>query len=142
LIRSWSWPIPLSLPEGAISAWPRRFSGYYLQMLCAVLDHYGVERNVPFKDIPAHVQEVLLYGSGKEKIAMEFQMARRKHSRNQPFEGVIPNLARRFHETSSYRVRYDMEKYMSIRPCSLCQGARLKSHQPGGSRGRRNPFMS
>jgi excinuclease ABC subunit A len=116
-----------SLPEGAITAWPRRFSGYYLQMLCAVLDHYGVERNVPFKDIPAEVQKVLLNGSGKEKIAMEFKMARRKHSRNRPFEGVIPNLARRFHETGSYRVRYDMEKYMSIRPCSLCEGARLKS---------------
>jgi excinuclease ABC subunit A len=116
-----------SLPEGAITAWPRRFSGYYLQMLCAVLDHYGVERNVPFKDIPADVQKVLLYGSGKEKIPVEFKMAHRKHSRNRPFEGVIPNLARRFHETSSYRVRYDMEKYMSIRPCSLCEGARLKA---------------
>ncbi len=116
-----------SLAEGAITAWPRRFSGYYLQMLCAVLDHYGVERNVSFKDIPADVQKVLLYGSGKEKIPVEFKMARRKHSRNQPFEGVIPNLARRFHETSSYRVRYDMEKYMSIRPCSLCEGARLKA---------------
>jgi len=116
-----------SLPDGAITAWPRRFSGYYLQMLCAVLDHYGVERNVPFKDIPVNVQKVLLYGSGKEKIAMEFKMARRKYSRNRPFEGVIPNLARRFHETSSYRVRYDMEKYMSIRPCSLCEGARLKA---------------
>ena len=95
----------LSLPGGAISAWPRRFSGYYLQMLCAVLDHYGVERNMHFKDIPADVQRVLLYGSGKEKIAMEFKMARRTHSRNQPFEGVIPNLTRRFHETASYRVR-------------------------------------
>ena len=116
-----------AIPEGAISAWPRRFSGYYLQMLCAVLDHYGVERNRPFKDIPADVQNVLLYGSGREKIAMEFKMARRTHSRNQPFEGVIPNLARRFHETGSYRVRYDMEKYMSIRPCSLCRGARLKA---------------
>ncbi len=70
---------------------------------------------------------MLLYGSGKEKIAMEFKMARRTHSRNQPFEGVIPNLTRRYRETNSYHVRYEIEKFMSIRPCSLCGGARLKS---------------
>jgi len=116
----------LSLPDGAISAWPRRFSGYYQQMLCAVLDHYGVQKNLPFKDIPDDIQGVLLYGSGKEKIPFEFQMAHRKHSRNRPFEGVIPNLSRRYRETNSYRVRYEIEKYMSIRPCAVCQGARLK----------------
>ena len=117
----------LSLPEGAITAWPKRFAGYYQQMLSAVLDHYGIETTRPFKDIPANIQGVILYGSGREKIPFEFQTARRKHSRNRPFEGVIPNLERRYRETNSYRVRYDIEKYMSIRPCAICQGARLKS---------------
>lgn len=117
----------LSLQDGAITAWPRRFSGYYQQMLCAVLDHYGIERNLSFKDIQANIQEVILYGSGREKIPFEFQTARRKHSRNRPFEGVIPNLERRYRETHSYRVRYEIEKFMSIRPCTLCQGARLKA---------------
>ena len=116
----------LALPDGAITAWPRRFTGYYQQMLCAVLDHYGIIRTLPFKDIPSDIQAVLLYGSGREKILFEFQTARQKHSRNRPFEGVIPNLERRYRETHSYRVRYDMEKFMSIRPCGICQGARLK----------------
>jgi len=116
-----------TLPGGAITAWPKRFSGYYLQILSAVLDHYGIDRNQPFKDIPAEIQEVILHGSGREKIPFEFKTARRKHSRNRPFEGVIPNLERRYRETNSYRVRYDIEKYMSIRPCAICQGARLKA---------------
>ncbi len=118
--------VDLALPDGAITAWPRRFTGYYQQMLSAVLDHYGIERDRPFKDIPADIQEVILHGSGREKIPFEFQTARRKHSRNRPFEGVIPNLERRYRETNSYRVRYEIEKFMSIRPCSICQGARLK----------------
>ena len=117
----------LSLPNGAITAWPKRFAGYYQQMLSAVLDHYGIERTRPFKDIQADIQGVILYGSGREKIPFEFQTARRKHSRNRPFEGVIPNLERRYRETNSYRVRYDIEKFMSIRPCPTCQGARLKA---------------
>ncbi len=117
----------LSLPHGAISAWPRRFSGYYQQMLCGVLDHYGVERDRLFRSIPEEVQEVLLYGSGSEKIPFEFKMANRKYSRNRPFEGVIPNLSRRYRETGSYRMRYEIEKFMSIRPCPVCHGARLKA---------------
>ena len=117
----------LSLPDGAITAWPRRFIGYYQQMLCAVLDHYGIERDLAFKDMPSDIQEVLLHGSGREKIPFEFQTVRRKHSRNRPFEGVIPNLERRYRETNSYRVRYEIEKFTSIRPCAICQGARLKA---------------
>ena len=116
----------LSLPDGAITAWPRRFSGYYQQMLSAVLDHYGIATDAPFKEMPADIQQVILYGSGREKIPFEFQTARRKHSRNRPFEGVIPNLERRYRETNSYRVRYEIEKFMSIGPCVVCRGARLK----------------
>jgi excinuclease ABC subunit A len=116
----------LSLADGAITAWPKRFAGYYQQMLSAVLDHYGIERDRPFQDIPVDIREVILYGSGREKIPFEFKTARRKHSRNRPFEGVITNLERRYRETNSYRVRYEIEKFMSIRSCALCQGARLK----------------
>ena len=75
---------------------------------------------------PIKISSALLYGSGKERIPFEFQMAHRKYSRNRPFEGVISNLSRRYRETNSYRVRYEIEKYMSIRPCDACQGARLK----------------
>ena len=116
-----------SLPDGAISAWPSRHSGYYQQMLCAVLEHYGIERDRAFRHMPAEVQQALLYGSGGEKIPFNFKMAHGRHSRNRPFEGVIPNLTRRYRETNSYHVRYEIEKFMSIGPCSLCGGARLKS---------------
>ena len=116
----------LSLPDGAITAWPKRFAGYYQQMLSAVLEHYGIEKHKPFKDMSTDIQDVILYGSGREKIPFEFKTARRKHSRNRPFEGVIPNLERRYRETNSYRVRYEIEKFMSIGPCVGCQGARLK----------------
>ena len=116
----------LSLPDGAISAWPKRHSGYYQQMLCAVLEHYGIERTLAFREIPDEIRQVLLYGSGREKIPFRFKMAHGRHSRNRPFEGVIPNLERRYRETNSYHVRYEIEKFMSIRPCSRCGGARLK----------------
>ncbi len=117
----------LSLSDGAIAAWPKRHTGYYQQMLCSVLDHYGIERGLPFRNIPSEIRQVLLYGSGGEKISFNFQTAHGKQSRNRPFEGVIPNLERRYRETNSYHVRYEIEKFMSIRSCSLCGGARLKS---------------
>ena len=116
----------LSISDGAISAWSRRFSGYYQQMLGSVLDHYGIERSCIFREIPSEIQEIILYGSGDESIPFHFHMKRSRHSRNKPFEGVIPNLERRYRETGSYRVRYQIEKFMSIRTCPVCRGARLR----------------
>jgi len=116
----------LSLREGAIAPWVNRHSVHFQQMLESLCQHYGVSMHTPFKALPQNIQDVFLNGSGLEEIPFSFEREDRRYSYNRPFEGVIPNLDRRYHETESYPVRYDIEAYMSIRPCPACQGARLK----------------
>ncbi|MFH1242336.1 MAG: excinuclease ABC subunit UvrA [Pseudomonadota bacterium] len=116
----------LSLREGAIAPWANRHSIYFQQMLDSLCRHYGVDVYSPFRVLPREIQEAFLYGSGKEEIAFYFEKDDRRYSYVRPFEGVIPNLERRYHETESYQVRYEIEDYMSIRPCPSCEGARLK----------------
>ncbi len=116
----------LSLREGAIAPWANRHSVYFQQMLDSLCRHYGVDVYSPFRGLPREVQEAFLYGSGKEEISFYFEKDDRRYSYVRPFEGVIPNLERRYHGTGSYQVRYEIEDYMSIRPCPSCEGARLK----------------
>ena len=116
----------LSLMEGALAPWGKRTSGYYHQMLAAVCRHTQVDLFTPFKDHPKKVQEVFLYGSGKEEITFDLSGDTHRHSFRRPFEGVIPNLERRYRETESYQVREDIDQYLSMRPCPACNGARLK----------------
>jgi len=116
----------LSLKEGALAPWGKRTSGYYHQMLVAVCRHNHVDVYTPFRDIPKKVQEVFLYGSGKEEITFDLEGENHRHSFRRPFEGIIPNLERRYRETESYQVREDIDKYLSMRPCPACNGARLK----------------
>ncbi len=115
----------LPLREGALAPWGKRQSPYFRQMLEAVCRHYGADPFTPFKDLPAGVKEVFLYGSGPENIRFRFEAENRKHLYERPFEGIIPNLERRYRETESENIREDLEKYMSIRPCPECKGARL-----------------
>jgi len=117
----------LSLREGAIVPWSNRHSVYFQQMLDSLCKHYGIDVYRPFRELPKEVQEEFLYGSGKEEIKFYFERDDRRHFYSRPFEGIIPNLERRYHETNSYQIREEIEKYMSIRSCSACGGARLKS---------------
>jgi len=116
----------LSLREGAVVPWEHRSSVYFQQMLEALTAHYRFDLYTPFKDLPPRVKEVLLYGSGKEVIRFYFERDGRKYFYEKPFEGVIPNLDRRYRETDSSMIREELERFMNVRPCPTCKGARLK----------------
>ena len=116
----------LSLRDGAIVPWAKRHSVYFQQMLDSLCDHYKINVYAPFRNLPKEIQDEFLYGSGKNEISFYFERNDRRYSYKRPFEGVIPNLERRYHETDSYRLREDVEQYMSIRSCPKCGGARLK----------------
>ncbi|PRR76235.1 excinuclease ABC subunit UvrA [Neomoorella humiferrea] len=116
----------LTLREGAIVPWSRGNNGY-LQILECLAEHYGFDLDVPVRELkPEHLQ-VILYGSGQERI--KFRYTNRFGDRRvyeAPFEGIIPNLERRYQETQSEWSRAEIEGYMSQRPCPACRGARLK----------------
>ncbi len=115
----------LSLPGGAIKGWDRR-NAYYFQMLKSIAAHYQFELDTPFQQLPEKVRDVLLYGSGNEEIEFEYLRERnRSVIRAHPFEGVIPNLQRRYLETDSIMVREELAKYQSHKPCPACEGTRL-----------------
>jgi excinuclease ABC subunit A len=116
----------LSLKEGAIAPWANRHSIYLQQMLESLCRHFGADMYVPFEHLPRSFQEVLIYGSGEEEVKFSFEREDRRHHYRRPFEGVIPQLERRYRETESYQVREEIENYMAIRPCPACGGARLK----------------
>lgn len=117
----------LSLKEHAIAPWEPTSSQYYPQLLEAVCNHYGIDMNIPVKDIPKNLFEKVLYGSGGEKIYFryenDFGQTREGHVE---FEGVIRNVERRYKETSSDWIREQMEKYMTEQACPTCKGHRLK----------------
>jgi excinuclease ABC subunit A len=117
----------LSLREGAIAPWQRRASDYYWQMLERVAGHYGFDVRTPFKKLPKKARNILLYGSGDEEIQFKLSSDNNmSHTFVRPFEGVIPNLDRRFRETTSDAVRDELQQYMSQRPCPSCEGRRLR----------------
>lgn len=117
----------LTLREGAIVAWPTDDKqGYYWQLIAATARHFDIPLDKPVRELNEAQLRVLLYGSGKEKINIRYvnrEGAVRKYSTN--FEGVIPNLERRYQESTSDYVRYKLEEYMVNRPCSTCDGTRL-----------------
>ncbi len=110
----------------AIAPWEPTSSQYYPQLLQAVCNHYGIDMDVPVKDLPKHLLEKVLYGSGKDEIYFryenEFGQIRENYIQ---FEGVIPNVERRYRETSSDYIREQMEKYMAQQDCPTCDGHRL-----------------
>ena len=117
----------LSLKNGAIAPWGRRgMRTYSGQMLSAVAKHYGFSMSTPFAKLPAKVQHILLHGSGNEAISFYYEKGRRQMSTEKPFEGVIPQLSRRFLETQSSMIREELGKFMNEQTCPECQGARLK----------------
>ncbi len=115
----------LTLGEGAIRGWGRR-SIFYFQQLNALASFYGFDIDTKFKDIPKAYQDKILNGSGKDKIDFVYINERGdKMTRSHVFEGVLPNLNRRYHETESDSVRDDLSQYISTKPCPSCHGTRL-----------------
>ena len=117
----------LCLREGALAPWANRHSVYFQQMLESICQHYQIDIYTPFKELPKKVREVFLWGSGEEEIKFYYEKDDRRYFYTRPLEGIIPNLERRYRETDSYQIREEIERYMSIRPCPVCEGARLKS---------------
>ncbi|VAW48648.1 Excinuclease ABC subunit A [hydrothermal vent metagenome] len=110
----------LSLAGGVIRGWDRRHK-YYYDLLKAVADHYQFDTEMPWQNLTTEHQKIILFGSGKEKLPLPHG----KYSDVRRFEGVIPNMERRFAETESKTVRDELNKYRISQPCSSCQGARL-----------------
>ncbi len=118
----------LSIYEGAIRPWARSASrnGWYIQMLEAVASYYGFSLNTPVAKLSKKDLEIILYGTADTRIPTAFKRDYRYLQAEIPFEGVIPNLARRYQETESDYVRREIEKYMRTYPCPTCKGMRLK----------------
>ncbi|GMR15969.1 MAG: excinuclease ABC subunit UvrA [Gammaproteobacteria bacterium] len=113
------------LSGGAIRGWDRR-NVYYYQMLLSLSQHYHFDMDVPFEDHSEDVQQLILYGSGDEIITFTYNNDRGgKKIKEHVFEGIIPNMQRRYHDTDSSVVREELAKYMNQQPCPDCDGARL-----------------
>ncbi|OUM88807.1 MAG: excinuclease ABC subunit A [Bacillus thermozeamaize] len=117
----------MTLAEGAIAPWVGSSSNYYPQLLAAACAHFGIDMHRPVQELPKEQLDKILYGAPDELIRFRFEndFGQVREARI-PFEGVIPNLSRRYRETTSEMVREQIEGYMSIRPCPACQGKRLK----------------
>ncbi|MBU2038439.1 MAG: excinuclease ABC subunit UvrA, partial [Gammaproteobacteria bacterium] len=116
----------LSIGEGAIRGWDRR-SIYYYQMLSSVAEHYGFDIEKNFGKLTAKQRDLLLYGSGDEAVNFNYVNSRGDQIiKAHPFEGVLPNLERRYRETDSQMVREELSKYLSVQPCPSCEGSRLR----------------
>ncbi|MBU1348272.1 MAG: excinuclease ABC subunit UvrA [Alphaproteobacteria bacterium] len=114
------------LHKGAVAPWSRGPSPLYTQTLQALARHYGFSMDVPWRDLPDKAQSVILHGTGSEKIKFVYDDNARKYEVSKPFEGVIPNLDRRWRETDSAWVREELGRFQSETPCEACGGKRLK----------------
>ncbi|MFZ3221326.1 MAG: excinuclease ABC subunit UvrA [Rhodoferax sp.] len=120
----------LSLASGAIKGWDRR-NGYYFALLESLAKHYKFDIDAPFESLPDAVQAAILQGSGEEEIKFSYVMDSgasqgKKLSKKHPFEGIIPNMERRYRETDSSVVREDLARYRSTQHCPACDGSRLR----------------
>ncbi len=115
-----------SLAEGAIRGWDKKTT-YYFSMLESLAQHYGFDTHTAFCDLPEETRQIVLYGSGREVIDFHYHRPNggymvKRHS----FEGIIPNMQRRYRESDSGMIREELAKYLSSRPCQSCHGARLR----------------
>ncbi|MBP7309100.1 MAG: excinuclease ABC subunit UvrA, partial [Polaromonas sp.] len=120
----------LSLASGAIKSWDRR-NGYYFALLESLAKHYKFDIEAPFESLPQSVQDAVLHGSGEEEIKFSYVMDSgsfegKKLTKKHPFEGIIPNMQRRYRETESSTVREELSRYRASQPCTVCNGSRLR----------------
>ncbi|MCP5129306.1 MAG: excinuclease ABC subunit UvrA [Pseudomonadales bacterium] len=115
-----------SLAEGAIRGWDRR-NVYYFHMLTSLAEHYGFDIDTPFNELDKKHRQVILQGSGKQEIAFAYVNDRGDvFKRTHPFEGILPNMERRYRDTDSSSVREDLAKFLATHPCPECEGTRLR----------------
>ncbi|MBO44693.1 MAG: excinuclease ABC subunit A [Rhodospirillaceae bacterium] len=115
-----------TLADGAIAPWLNSSSPYYRQTLESLARHFDFNMTTAFSDLTENAQQAILFGSGKDNVTMEYNDGLRNYKTNKPFEGVIPNMARRWRETDSSWTREELERYQTKNPCVKCGGARLK----------------
>ena len=116
----------LTLREGAVAPWANSTSQYYAQTLDSLARHYKFSVTTPFRELPETARHAILYGSDGVAVTMQYDDGLRSYRTAKPFEGVIPNMERRWRETDSAWVREELSKYQSARPCETCRGDRLK----------------
>jgi len=116
----------LSLSGGAVRPWAGATSPYYQQTLESLAKHYGVAMDTPWDRLPAKARNAILHGSGEDPVTFRYKDGSRAYDVTKPFEGVMPNLERRYHETDNAFVREDLSTYQSDSPCEACHGFRLK----------------
>jgi excinuclease ABC subunit A len=116
----------LRLADGAIAPWRKGKSPYFTQTINAIARHYEFDKATAWRDLPAHVKQVFLHGSGEEEIAFRYDEGGRVYNVSRVFEGVIPNMERRYRETDSAWIREEFERYQNNRPCGTCEGYRLR----------------
>ncbi len=124
----------LSLAAGAVRGWDRR-NAYYFSMVQSLAKHYGFSVDTPWEDLPKRARDVVLNGSGDEAITFYYVGPHGRKQRKHAFEGILPNLERRYKETDSPAVREELAKYISERACPVCEGSRL-------NRSARNVFVA
>ncbi|MEX0286964.1 MAG: excinuclease ABC subunit UvrA [Paracoccaceae bacterium] len=117
----------LKIADGALAPWRKGKSPYFLQTIEAIAKHYDFDKNARWKDLPKKIQQVFLYGSGKEEIDFRYDEGGRVYQIKRVFEGVIPNMERRYRETDSNWIREEFERYQNNRPCGTCDGYRLRA---------------
>ena len=118
--------VTLKIADGALAPWRKGKSPYFLQTIEAIAKHYGFNKNARWKDLDPKIQQVFLYGSGKEEIKFRYDEGGRVYQVERAFEGVIPNMERRYRETDSNWIREEFENYQNNRNCGTCGGYRLR----------------
>jgi excinuclease ABC subunit A len=115
-----------ALSDGAVAPWANSSSPYYRQTLESLARHLGVSMRTPFGELPEAARQAILFGTGKDAVTMEYDDGLRSYRTKKPFEGVIPNMTRRWRETDSSWIREELERFQTKSPCPKCGGARLK----------------
>jgi excinuclease ABC subunit A len=116
----------LKISDGALAPWRKGKSPYFLQTIESLAKHYGFNKNARWKDLDPHIQQVFLYGSGDDEIQFRYDEGGRVYQVTRTFEGVIPNMERRYRETDSNWIREEFENYQNNRSCGTCGGYRLR----------------
>ncbi|MEH6750760.1 MAG: excinuclease ABC subunit UvrA [Paracoccaceae bacterium] len=116
----------LRISDGALAPWRKGKSPYFTQTIDAIAKHYEFDKTAKWKDLPEHVQQVFLHGSAGEEISFRYDEGGRVYQVSRVFEGVIPNMERRYRETDSAWIREDFERYQNNRACGVCNGFRLR----------------
>jgi excinuclease ABC subunit A len=118
--------VTLKIADGALAPWRKGKSPYFLQTIESIAKHYGFNKNARWKDLDPKIQQVFLYGSGKEEIKFRYDEGGRVYQVERAFEGVIPNMERRYRETDSNWIREEFENFQNNRNCGTCGGYRLR----------------